>query len=150
MNNKETHKAINFRLDWDTAQQLEKYAISKNKSVSLVVREMIKKGLSVESYKEDESQILANMEESLKDVMSGYMERLISLQSKSSICSSIAMLESEFLLQRMSNSKDKEKALKMLDAIYLAAVNFVKTPNNNIETYLMENSRRMEEEWKKL
>jgi len=80
-----------FHITSNLDAQLLKYCAKKNVSTSEAVRTFIEKGLSIESYTEEQNLIRKMIREELQSVQQKQIDRLIRLELKSAMAANTAL-----------------------------------------------------------
>lgn len=90
MNKKNGSVYVPVRIGATQYAQLEKLSIQTKRSKSEIVREFIKKGLSVNSFEEDEKRILQLIKQALAEELDEPVERLAAITAKGTHTSAAA------------------------------------------------------------
>lgn len=78
---------ISIKIDEEMKDRLDLYASQKGISRNALIRDFLSKGLEISSYKNDIDFITNIIKESIFEILTPKMERMIALQSKTCIAS---------------------------------------------------------------
>lgn len=123
-------------LSAETIDALSKYASAKHITSSQAIRGFIEQGLSVETYKSEQSKIRTYIREEVETTLTPYLERLIKLSAKSTRASAIAMTTVIGMLTE--NYTDGRTHEEMLAHAAKFAAAYLKTKVRSDEEYMQE------------
>ena len=132
-NSEELKRSIRFEAD--TIKEVQKIAALKNVSVSDIVRDYVKKGLTIDSYKKDTDLISEIVKEELKDVLEPQVNRIVKMLMKIGKVSAGAMYSNLNLIHHITDQEHKE-FYEMINQSFRLGVDYMKKKDIEIDGYL--------------
>lgn len=124
-----------IRFEVKDMTELQKIAALRVTSVSEVVRDYVKKGLSIDSYKEDTDFIREIVREELKDVLEPQINRIVKMLMKIGKVSAGTMYSNLSLIQ-LINDQDEQEYYEMVSRSLRLGVDYMKKKDIDVDTYL--------------
>lgn len=119
---------------------LDKYAATKHITGSQAIRQFVEQGLSVESYKQHQTEIRSFIREEIETVLPmqirPYMERLIKMQANATRTSAAALMASISVIAE--NYIDTATPEEILANAFKLSTNILKTRPKTDDEYLAE------------
>lgn len=103
--------------------------------------------MTVDSYQNDEERILANMRASLKQVLDPQIERMVKINVKNSVSSSINLLYTAFLMHRMARGESKLKLDAVMNEVRRLGIGFVQQAKGSIDDFVRASIEKIEAMW---
>lgn len=143
-------KQLCIKLPVAEAEQLMKMAKKNNITITEQVRRYIAKGMTVEAYQNDEEKILADMQIALKSVLDPQIERMVKINVKNSITSSISALHIAALLYRLTTNDISRKKLEVLfEQARRLGIEFVRQGQGSVDDFLKNAVAQINETWER-
>jgi hypothetical protein len=139
---KSTNERISVRLPKDTADSVSKYAAKNHITISEAIRRFIDKGLSIESYTEEQTAIQNYIREAVDIALDKPIDRLIRLQLKATKSSTTAMYATVSMLSDHFID-DATYAEVLAEALHQSAI-YMKQKEEPFEAYLSEARKLIE------
>ena len=135
--NKESGDELKRSIRFETAtmNEIKKVAALRNISVSDVVREYVKKGLTIDSYKEDTNLIREIVREELKDVLEPQVNRIVKMLMKIGKVSAGTMYSNLNVIQHITDQEQQE-FYEMVNRSLRLGVDYMKKKDADIDNYL--------------
>lgn len=143
----ESRKLIAFRVLESEAEKLENVARKNNITVSEQVRRYIEKGMTVDAYQNDETQILANMQTSLKTVLEPQIERMVKIMVKNSISASVDMLYTGIMMNRVCSPDLRPRLEDNMEEARRLAIRFVQLGKGSVDDFLTHSMEYLNTKW---
>jgi len=124
-----------IRFEATMMNEIKKVAALRNISVSDVVREYVKKGLAIDSYKEDTNLIREIVREELKDVLEPQVNRIAKMLMKIGKVAAGTMYSNISLIQ-LINEYDDQVFYEMVNRSLRLGVDYMKKKDTEIDSYL--------------
>lgn len=124
-----------IRFEAETMREVQKVAALRNVTVSDIVREYVKKGLTIESYKEDTDFIREIVRNELKDVLEPQVNRIVKMLMKIGKVSAGTMYSNLSLIQ-LINNEDDQVFYEMLSRSLRLGVDYMKKKDTEVDAYL--------------
>lgn len=124
-----------IRFEAGTMTELKKLAALRNVYVSDIVREFVKKGLTINSYKEDTDLIREIVREELKDILEPQINRIVKMLMKVGKAAAGAMYSNLNLIQHISDQEQQE-FYDMVTRSLRLGVDYMKKKDIEIDGYL--------------
>jgi predicted DNA-binding ribbon-helix-helix protein len=115
--------------------ELQKIASLRNISVSEVVREYVKKGLVITSYKEDTDFIREVVREELRDVLEPQINRIVKMLMKIGKVAAGTMYSNLNVIHQITD-QDQQEFYDMVNRSLRLGVEYMKKKDMEIDTYL--------------
>lgn len=131
-----------IRFEATTMNEIKKVAALRNISVSDVVREYVKKGLTIDSYKEDTNLIGEIVREELKDVLEPQVNRIVKMLMKIGKVSAGTMYSNLNLIQQIADQEQQE-FYEMVNRSLRLGVDYMKKKDIEIDSYLGQSDEVM-------
>ena len=127
-----------IRFEAGTMKELKKLAGRTNVTVSDIVREYVKKGLTIDSYKEDTDLIREIVREELKDVLEPQVNRIVKMLMKIGKVSAGTMYSTLNLIQTLSDQEqqDQQEYFEMVARCLRLGVDYMKKKDVDVDQYL--------------
>ncbi|OPX44465.1 hypothetical protein CLHUN_14580 [Ruminiclostridium hungatei] len=136
-----------IRFEAGTMKELKKFAGRTNVTVSDIVREYVKKGLTIDSYKEDTHLIREIVREELKDALEPQVNRIVKMLMKIGKVSAGTMYSTLNLIQTISNQEQQED-FEMVSRCLKLGVECMKKKDIEIDNYLGEVTNLIKDNYK--
>lgn len=129
-----------IRFEAGTMKELKKLAGRTNVTVSDIVREYVKKGLTIDSYKEDTDLIREIVREELKDVLEPQVNRIVKMLMKIGKVSAGTMYSTLNLIQTLSDQEqqDQQEYFEMVARCLRLGVDYMKKKDVDVDQYLSQ------------
>ena len=129
-----------IRFEAGTMKELKKLAGRTNVTVSDIVREYVKKGLTIDSYKEDTDLIREIVREELKDVLEPQVNRIVKMLMKIGKVSAGTMYSTLNLIHTISDQEqqDQQEYFEMVARCLRLGVDYMKKKDTEIDQYLSQ------------
>jgi hypothetical protein len=124
-----------IRFEASTMEELKKLAALRGVYVSDIVREFIKKGLAINSYKEDTELIREIVREELKDVLEPQINRIVKILMKIGKVSAGTMYSNLNLIQHLTDQGQQE-FYEMVNRGLRLGVDYMKKKDTEVDLYL--------------
>ena len=134
----EEHK-MSVRFELDTIKEIQKLAAQRNIYVADIIREYVKKGLTIDSYKEDTDLIREIVREELKDVLEPQINRIVKMLMKIGKVAAGTMYSNLNLIQTISD-QDQQEYFEMVNRVMKLGVDYMKKKDVEVDTYLGNSS----------
>lgn len=126
-----------IRFEAETMREVQKMAALRNVTVSDVIREYVKKGLTIDSYKEDTDLIREIVREELKDVLAPQVNRIVKMLMKIGKVAAGTMYTNINLIQTISDQGQQEY-FEMVSKSLRLGVDYMKKKDTDIDSYLVQ------------
>lgn len=133
LKNEENKRSIRF--ETSTMEELKKLAALRNIYVSDIVREFVKKGLAINSYKEDTELIREIVREELKNVLEPQINRIVKMLMKIGKAAAGTMYSNLNLIQHITD-QDQQEFHELISRSLRLGVDYMKKKDIEIDTYL--------------
>ena len=133
-NNPDEHKR-SIRFEAETMKEVQKLASLRNISVSDVVREYVKKGLAIDSYKEDIDFIREIVREELKDVLEPQVNRIVKMLMKIGKAAAGSMYSNLNVIQHITD-REQQEFYEMASRSLRLGVEYMKKKDTEVDSYL--------------
>jgi len=128
-----------IRFEADTIKEIQKLAALRNVSVSDIVREYVKKGLAIDSYKEDTDLIAEIVRQELKEILEPQINRIVKMLMKIGKVSAGTMYSNLNLIQQI-NDQDQQEYFEMISKSLRLGVEYMKKKDTEVDHYLSQGS----------
>ena len=132
-NSEELKRSIRFEAD--TIKEIQKIAALKNVSVSDIVRDYVKKGLTIDSYKKDTDLISEIVREELKDVLEHQINRIVKMLMKIGKAAAGTMYSNLNVIRHITDQEQQEFS-EMVNRSLRLGVDYMKKKDIEIDGYL--------------
>lgn len=138
---------VTLRLPMEMDEQL--FALAKRNHITKTeqIRRLLVHGLSQKNYQEDESNILANMQTALREVLDPQIDRFAKLGSKNAIASSVNLLLTSMLLSRLCAPDSRPKLEQFEREARKMGIRFVQYSKGSIENFLESSMEQLNAMW---
>lgn len=132
---KDEENKRSIRFEASTMKELKKLAALRNIYVSDIVREFVKKGLAINSYKEDTELIREIVREELKNVLEPQINRIVKMLMKIGKVSAGTMYSNLSVIQHIVD-QDQQEFYEMVNRSLRLGVDYMKKKDIEIDGYL--------------
>lgn len=126
-----------IRFEADTIKEVQKLAAMRNVSVSDIVREYVKKGLTIDSYKEETELIAEIVRQELKDILEPQINRIVKMLMKIGKVSAGTMYSNINLIQLISD-QNEQTYFEMVSRVLKLGVDYMKKKDIEVDSYLSQ------------
>lgn len=124
-----------IRFEAETIKEMQKVAALRSVTVSDVVREYVKKGLTIDSYKEDTEFVAEIIRQELKDILEPQINRIVKMLMKIGKVSAGTMYSNLNLIQ-LIDSLEQQDFFEMVNRSLKLGVDYMKKKDVEVDIYL--------------
>ena len=136
---KDEQRRLTVRMSETTYKLLQKLSIKDEKTLSVYVRDLIEKQLSIEKTKEDEDLIRSYIRLELEPILERYINRLIKISVKGSATSASSWLLLAKTLECFIDPHMQEDFSEIVTESRKAGHVFLSVKDSKIDEFLEEN-----------